>query len=230
MIRSLSIAITLTLLAQTAMAQTVARPRTGITAIPKATQFSIQPLTPAEMQARLRPAPTFLPPAQLNIPFPAVITVMNAPFSLTPAVQNVAGRGSLMIQGQVFVPDSGPSGFQGQATIVRVASSTPGQDDYGKVVVTVNAQKNKFYAVDCLARIDQWLGAPYFYTIRGSNADAANSNALNNGHIIINVRRTESDGEIAIMFKPRLATKSNPTGSWDTNVMDFWGCQITPGG
>jgi hypothetical protein len=230
MIRSLSIAISLILLAQTAMAQTVARPRAGVTAIPKATQFSIQPLTPSEMQARLRPAPTFLPPAQLNIPIPAVITLMNAPFSLTPAVQSIAGRGSLMIQGQIFAPDSGPSGFQGQATISRVASSIPGQDDYGKVVVTVNAQKNKFYAVDCLARIDQWLGAPYDYTIHGSNADTTSSNALNNGHIIINVRRTESDGEITIMFRPRLAKRSRPNGSWDTNIMDFWGCQITPGG
>ena len=47
--------------------------------------------------------------------------------------------------------------------------------------------------------------------------------------MVFNVRKTDSDGEITILFMPERAERSRPSGSWDINIMDFWGCQISSG-
>jgi hypothetical protein len=238
MIKPISIAITLTLFAQAAVAQTVARPRAMVTATPKATQFSIQPLTPAEMRARLRPAPRYLAPAELNLLTPFANAVLNAPFSLTPAVQAIAGRGFLNIGGKVFVPNPAPPNFPGQATLRYYGYGE------GWVHVTLDAKKDKFYAVDCLATVDS--GRVNFETDFDWQDNRIESSGVmdpKEGHLIFNVRRTTNDGPIKISFRPdevdRTASGPGtnvpdsqwlPSEQWKWHVMDFWGCQITPVG
>ena len=163
--RAILLTLTMTLLATSVAAQAVMRPRPGVglTAIPKTTAQTRQTILDAgALAARAQPAAPFLALGALRTMRTGAgldprITIpdLTSPFQLTPATQSVEGRGSLLIEGQIYVPNPKPVGFQGQATITRVASSTPGQFDYGKVVVTINAQKDKFYAVECLAQIDR---------------------------------------------------------------------------
>lgn len=227
----------MTLLATSVAAQVVLRPRQGVglTGITKTTAKTT--LDAGALAARAQPAAPFLALDALRTIRTGAgldprirVPDLTSPFQLTPITQSVEGRGSLLIQGQIIGPNPKPAGFQGQASITRVAASTPSDYDYGRVVVTINAQKNKFYAVDCLAQIDKGFSVRYAeYNIKGSNADNFGTIAPNEGHLVFNVRKTDSDGDITILFMPEGAERSRPDGSWDINIMDFWGCQISSG-
>ena len=240
--RSILLTLTMTLLATSVAAQAVMRPRPGVglTAIPKTTAQTRQTILDAgALAARAQPAAPFLALGALRTMRTGAgldprITIpdLTSPFQLTPATQSVEGRGSLLIVGQIYLPDPKPAGFEGQAVITRFRYfyGKDGYDAPAKVTVTINAQKNKFYAVDCLAQIDQGIFARNAeYEIQGSNADTFGTIAPKAGHIVFNVRKTDSDGEITILFKPERVEGSATGNSYETTIMDFWGCQISSG-
>lgn len=240
--RSIVLTIALTLLATSVAAQAVMRPRPGVgaVAIPNTTpQTKTRTLDAGALAARLQPAAAFTPLNQLGRGRTAAgldprITIpdLTSAFKLTPGTQKVDGRGELDIQGDTIIPNPKPEGFQGQSTITRTRYSPPrDNEEYGRVIVTITAQKEKFYVVDCLAMIDKTNdGFKHVeYRISGSSTDTSGTIVPLLGHVVFNVRRTESDGNIEIMFRPQRAEARTPGGPWDKHIMDFWGCQISSG-
>jgi hypothetical protein len=236
--RTILFALAATLITTTVAAQAVMRPRPGAGAINKATpqapvRTQIQALSPQALTARLRPAPQYIPPQELPNYGAIILGVANAPFSLTPLAPEIVGRGKLEISGDISAPNPPPPGFGGQAILrYRMVGFASAVSYLGTAVLKINAVKNKYYAVDCLAVVD--AGRVNFRIFGGENNMEGQTDPKN-GHLFFNVRRTADDGPIYIDFHPDYVVQEaknplQPTFMTEKNVMDFWGCQITPSG
>jgi hypothetical protein len=201
-----------------------------------ATISQVRPLTQDEMKARMKTPPRYLSATELKARMPGSVAASTVPdlkssFSLTPAVQTVGGRGSIIIEGDVMVPNPLPAGFPGQATIRYQLIGLGSASWNGGVRLSLNAQKGVFYAVDCLTSITTTETPNVYFSISGSDASQSGAMAVNNGHVVFNVRRTADNGDIKIYFRPdKYEQFKNYAGQMvEQNIMDFWGCQISTG-
>ncbi|MBX3593811.1 hypothetical protein [Sphingomonas sp.] len=164
--------------------------------------------------------------ARLPKTLPAsVIPNLKSAFSLTPAQQSVSGRGSMRIDGKVIVPNPLPPGFNGQATVTYRLIGIGTASWVGGVFITLKAQKDVFYAIDCLASVSQ--NDSVDFTITGAGAPQSGKIRVEGGHIVLNARRTVDTGDVSIMIRPETYVPSTNPFIPEKNVMDFWGCQIS---
>lgn len=220
-----------------ATAQVRTRPVTAPTGPVKPVMMpQLKQLTPDELKARMKNPPRYLSASELKARIPGSVAASSVPdlkssFSLTPALQAVSGRGSIAIDGDVMVPNPLPPGFPGQATIRYQLVGLGSGGWFGGVRLTLNAQKEVFYAVDCLTSITTTETPNVYFSISGSDASQSGAMAVNNGHVVFNVRRTTDNGDIKIYFRPdKFEQIKNYAGQMvDQNIMDFWGCQISTG-
>jgi hypothetical protein len=224
------------LLATSVAAQAVMRPRPGAVVMPapKVTQQTIsKSLDARALSARLRQPPSFIPPQQLRNFGAIIIGQLNAPFSLTPLAPDVPERGKLVISGDISSPNPPPPGFPGQAVLrYHGGGLGTGVWYFGHVTLTIYAKKDKNYAVDCLAVVD---AGRVNFKITGNQADMEGKTDPKNGHLFFNVRRSTADGPITLYFHPDPLVQEaknplQPNFMTEKNVMDFWGCQVTPSG
>lgn len=234
--RVLILPLALSLLATSVVAQTSVRQRpiSPTTTIPKAIPQTVpRQLDPAIIAARMRPAPRFIPVSGLRNFGAIIVGEANAPFSLTPLTQEIAGKGSLSIRGDISAPNPAPPGFPGQAILrYYLMGFATSIWENGVVNLTIQAKANKYYAVDCLAVVD---GGRVNFVIRGNETNFEGKTDPKDGHIFFNVRRTSNDGPITIIIHPDQLIQETknplqPTFVTERNVMDFWGCQVTPSG
>jgi hypothetical protein len=234
--RTIILSIATTLIATSVTAQAVMRPRPGVgaVAIPKTTpQTMSNALDARALAARMRVAPQYIPPAELRNYGAIMVGQLNAPFSLTPLAPEIAGRGKLTISGDISAPNPPPPGFPGQAVLrYRIVGLASAVGYLGTASLTINAVKNKYYAVDCLAVVD---AGRVNFNISGGENNMQGQTDPKNGHLFFNVRRTADDGPIYISFHPDTVVQEaknpmQPNFMTEKNVMDFWGCQITPSG
>lgn len=202
------------------------RPQTVVTAKPVTV---LKPLTPAQLAPLSKPAPRFLNPAELRgkVP-PSVIPNLKSAFELTPAVQEVAGRGKLVIEGDLLVPKPTPPGFSGQA-IIRRGKKFGSATEFGSVKLTFTAQQNQFYVVDCLVMAN---GTGVNFYVNGESANPSGKMQATTGHMLFNIRKTDATGTVSITMHPDLLTQTPTPGTetvYDINVMHFWGCKISTG-
>lgn len=188
----------------------------------------LQQLTQEELQARMKPAPRYLAPELLKAQALRTVELAELPdlkaaFSLTPAVQSVSGRGSMKIDGQVYLPNPMPPGFPGQAIIRRGVSGGIGVGSFtGGVFIQLDILKDTFYILDCLGNM-RGTGSPIQYTINsGSVAELYAAD----GHFILTVPKQKENGISRIGFYPENLYSADKKGP----ELDFWGCQISTGG
>jgi hypothetical protein len=232
----LIVPLALSLLATSVAAQTSLRqrPMGTTTTVPKTTPQAVpRQLDPAIVAARMRPAPSFIPVSGLRNFGAIIIGEANAPFTVTPLNQTIAGKGSLSIRGDISAPNPAPPGFPGQAILrYYMMGFATSVWENGVVNLSIQAKANKYYAVDCLAVVD---GGRVNFVIRGNETDFEGKTDPKDGHLFFNVRRTNSDGPITIIIHPDQLIQEarnplQPNFISERNVMDFWGCQVTPSG
>jgi hypothetical protein len=194
--------------------------------VKQANVAKVKPLTKAELEARIKPAPNYLSMSELKGRIPpstatGAIPDLKSAFTLTPAVQNVAGRGNMKIDGQIYLPDPSPPGFTGQAIIRRVVTDTLGIG--GGVFLELNTAKDTFYILDCLAAM-RGKRSPVLYAINAGPDALPLEMSLSDGRFILTVPQQKTDGITKIAFFPQfyLTDVKGPE-------MDFWGCQISTG-
>jgi len=198
---------------------------------------SVTPTTPPKLapsidaaQRRIMTPPPSLTKFQLIQRLGGTFPDLTTAFSLTPAQLTVAKRGQMKIDGKITVPDPLPPGFRGHAQIRHVMAGMGGAGAVmGTIDVTIQAQKDVFYAIDCLAAIND--GSDNInYTITGAGPKQTGQNKLVGGHVVFTARRTDASGPITIRFHPdKWMEATKPYTRW-INEMDFWGCDISSSG
>jgi hypothetical protein len=228
--RTILCALAATLITTTVAAQAVMRPRPG--AITKATpqapiRTQIQALSPQALAARLRSPVAFASQQMLKAAMPQLPNMTGAPFTLTPLNRTIENAGILEIDGQISSPMPPPAGWPGQAIIRRTAGLR------GYALLQIYSKSEISYAVDCLTTVSH---GKVNVDISGTTSDIIGKMEPVNGHLYLTLRgRPDNYGKIYVyLFPDVLVQEANnplqPTLITEKNIMDFWGCQITPSG